>query len=159
MTRARRRRGTRRRRSAREARERRARRVPAASVLPRPPERREEPDPCTHRWEEPIEGDANHGGHRADLIKVCDACGGFARRCPRCRGFHLAPVGRGGEASLPWWVSEDWLRQHGCPRRALGELPIPFVWLPDGEEPPQFELAAYEAIEDEPGRYELRWLS
>ena len=132
--------------------------MPAAGVLPRPPERREESDPCRHVWEEA----ADDGGADAlnqDLIMLCESCGGFARRCLRCRGFHLAPAGRGGEASLPWWVSEDWLRQHRCPGRALGELPIPFVWLPDGEDPREFELAAYEAIEEEPGRYELRRLS
>jgi len=60
---------------------------------------------------------------------------------------------------MPWWVSEGWRREHGCPRRPLGEVPIPFVWLPDGEGLPEFELAEYKAIEGEPGRYELRWLS
>jgi len=60
---------------------------------------------------------------------------------------------------MPWWVSEDWLRLNGCPRRPLGEVPIPFVWLPEGGGAREFELAEYEAIEGEPGRYELRWLS
>ncbi|MCY3558422.1 MAG: hypothetical protein OXH13_07230 [Chloroflexi bacterium] len=158
MTRARHRRGVRKRRAAREAKERRARRVPAASVLPRPPERRERPDSCRHIWEEPAE--AGHaGGLDQDLIRCCESCGGFARRCPRCRRFHLPSAGAGGEDSMPWWVSEGWLREHGCPRRPLGEVPIPFVWLPDGEGLPEFELAEYEALKDEPGRCELRWLS
>ena len=132
--------------------------MPAASVLPRPPERRDDPDPCRHIWEEAA-GEGGADAFDQDVILCCGACGGFARRCRRCRRFHLPLAGRGGESSIPWWVSEDWLREHGCLRRPLGDAPIPFVWLPEGEGPPEFELAGYEAIDGEPGRYELRWLS
>ncbi|MCY3567905.1 MAG: hypothetical protein OXH38_04720, partial [Chloroflexi bacterium] len=82
-----------------------------------------------------------------------------ARRCRRCRRFYLAGAGRGGEGSMPWRVSEEWLQEHGCPRREFGDVPIPFVWTPDGDGPPEFDLATYGAIDGEPGRYELRWLS
>jgi len=60
---------------------------------------------------------------------------------------------------MPWWVTEAWLRLNGCPRRPLGEALIPFVWTSGGEGPPKLDLAEYEAIEGEPGRCELRWLS
>ena len=50
MTRARLRRGVRKRKESREVKERKDRRVPAFSVLPAPPELREEPEPCTHTW-------------------------------------------------------------------------------------------------------------
>ena len=53
MTRAKLRRGVRKRREAREAEERKERGLPAFSVLPPPPELREGPEPCTHKWGEP----------------------------------------------------------------------------------------------------------
>ena len=66
-----------------------------------------------------------------DEIRVCETCQGFVRRCKRCRGYHLVYEGRGGEYSMPPWVSESWLKEHGCARRDLGDVPIPFVWMPD----------------------------
>ncbi|MXY43548.1 MAG: hypothetical protein F4Y50_05760 [Dehalococcoidia bacterium] len=48
-----------------------------------------------------------------------------ARRCKRCRRFHLARAGSGGDGSMPWRVSEEWLQEHGCPRREFGDVPIP----------------------------------
>ena len=60
---------------------------------------------------------------------------------------------------MPWWVSEAWLKEHGCARRNLGDVPIPFVWMPDGNRPPEFDLATYAKIEGETGSYELRWFS
>ena len=89
-----------------------------------------------------------------DVIRVCGTCQGFVRRCKRCRGFHLVYEGQGGEYSMPWWVSESWLKEHGCARRDLGDVPIPFVWMPDFNEPPIFDLATYGEIDGEPGRYE-----
>ena len=60
---------------------------------------------------------------------------------------------------MPRWVSEEWLKEHGCARRNLGEVPIPFVWTPDANYLPEFELASYREIEGEPGRYELERFS
>lgn len=60
---------------------------------------------------------------------------------------------------MPWWVSESWLAQHACARRELTDVPIPFVWMPGGCEPPAFDLASYREIEGEPGCYELEWFS
>ena len=62
-----------------------------------------------------------------DVIRVCEPCQGFVRRCKRCRRFHLVYQGQGGEYSMPWWVSESWLKEHGCTRRDFGDVPIPFV--------------------------------
>ena len=70
------------------------------------------------------------------VIRVCEPCQGFVRRCKRCRRFHLVYQGQGGEYSMPWWVSESWLKEHGCTRRDFGDVPIPFVWMPAGSEPP-----------------------
>ena len=67
--------------------------------------------------------------------------------------------GLGGEYAMPWWVSEAWLKERGCARRELGEVPIPFVWTPDGNYLPEFDLATYREIDGEPGRYELEWFS
>ncbi len=67
--------------------------------------------------------------------------------------------GQGGEYAMPWWVSEEWLRDRRCARRELGEVHIPFVWTPDTIYLPEFDLATYREIEGEPGRYELEWLS
>ena len=55
-----------------------------------------------------------------DVIRVCEPCQGFVRRCKRCRRFHLVYQGQGGEYSMPWWVSESWLKEHGCTRRDFG---------------------------------------
>ena len=60
---------------------------------------------------------------------------------------------------MPWWVSESWLKEHRCARRDLGDVPIPFVWMPEGCELPEFDLATYGEIDGEPGRYELEWFS
>lgn len=159
MTRARLRRGVRKRREAREARERKARRVWAASLPPPTLELIEGPEPCTHTWGESVQVSFSGGGLDIDAIRVCETCHGFVRRCKRCRGFHLAYQGQGGEYSMPWWVSEEWLKEHGCRRRELGDVPIPFVWMPDFNEPPKFDLATYGEIEGEPGSYELEWFS
>ena len=94
-----------------------------------------------------------------DVIRVCAACQGFVRRCKRCRRFHLVYQGQGGEYSMPPWVSESWLKEHGCARRDLGDVPIPFVWMPDFNEPPMFDLATYGEINGEPGCYELESFS
>ena len=94
-----------------------------------------------------------------DVIRVCETCQGFVRRCKRCRGYHLVYEGQGGEYSMPPWVSESWLKEHGCARRDLGDVPIPFVWMPDASYPPEFDLATYGEIDGEPGCYELEWFS
>ena len=157
MTRAKLRRGVRKRREAREAAERRARRVWAASLPAPPPELSEGPEPCRHTWGEPVEVSFSGVGH--DVLRICETCQGFVRRCKRCRKFHLVYQGQGGEYSMPWWVSGSWLKEHGCARREFGEVPIPFVWLPDGNCPPEFDLATYSEMEDRPGGYELQWFS
>ena len=56
-------------------------------------------------------------------------------------------------------VSEAWLKEHGCARRDLGDVPIPFVWMPDASYPLEFDLATYGEIDGEPGCYELEWFS
>ena len=68
-------------------------------------------------------------------------------------------VRQGSPYSMPWWVSEAWLKEHGCARRDFGEVPIPFVWMPDSNELPEFDLATNWKIDGEPGRYELEWFS
>ena len=129
MTRARLRRGVRKRRAAREASERKAGRVWAASLPPPPLELSEGPEPCTHTWGEPETVNLSCGGSR-DVIRVCETCQGFVRRCKRCRGFHLVYEGQGGEYSMPPWVSESWLKEHGCAGEKFGDVPIPFVRTP-----------------------------
>lgn len=47
--------------------------------------------------------------------------------------------GQSGEYAMPWRVSEAWLKEHGCALRDLGEVSIPFVWMPDGDGLPEFE--------------------
>lgn len=126
---------------------------PAASA----PELIEGPEPCRHTWGEPVTASFSSGD--SEVIRVCETCQGFTNRCKRCRGFHLVCVGQGGEHSMPWWVDEEWLREHGCARRNLEDVPIPFVWMPDFDEPPMFDLASYGEIDGEPGRYELEWFS
>ena len=157
MTRARLRRGVRKRKEAREARERKARRVWAASLPPPPLELIEGPAPCRHTWGEPET--VSFSGGEQDVLRICETCNGFVRRCKRCRRFHLVYAGTGGEYAMPWWVSEEWLKEHGCARRELGDVPIPFVWMPGGNGPPEFDLATYGEMEDQPGGYELQWFS
>ena len=157
MTRARLRRGVRKRRAAREARERKARRVWAASLPPPPLELSEGPEPCRHTWGEPETVSFSCGSR--DEIRVCETCQGFMHRCKRCRGYHLVYGGQGGEYSLPPWASESWLKEHGCAGEKFGDVPIPFVWMPHGNEPPMFDLASYREIDGEPGCYELEWFS
>ena len=157
MTRARLRRGVCKRKAAREARERKARRVWAASLPPPPLELSEGPEPCRHTWGESEAVSFSEGSR--DGIRVCDTCQGFVPRCRKCRGYHLAYVGLGGEYSMPPWVSESWLKEHGCRREQFGDVPIPFVWMPGGYEPPMFDLATYGEMEDQPGGYELWWFS
>jgi len=160
MTRARLRRGARKREEAREARERKARRVWAASLPPPPVELPEgRPEPCRHTWREPERVSFSGCGNDVDVIKVCEACQGFVRRCKRCRGHHLVYEGQGGVYAMPPWVSESWLKEHGCARRDFGDVPIPFVWMPDANEFPEFDLATYWEIDGEPGSYELEWFS
>lgn len=157
MTRPRLRRGVRKRREAREVRERKARRVWAHSLPHPPPGLIEESEPCTHTWGEPVHVSFSRGDHA--VLRVCEICQGFVRRCKRCRRFHMVYKGQGGEYAMPWLVSESWLREHGCARRDLGDVPIPFVWMPDGNHPPEFDLATYGEIDGEPGSYELEWFS
>ena len=157
MTRAKLRRGVRKRREAREVKERKERRVPAFSVLPPPPELRDGPEPCTHTWGQPVNVSFSAGDHA--VLRICETCRGFVRRCKRCRRFHMVYSGQGGEYAMPWWVSEAWLKEHGCARRELGEVPIPFVWTPDADRFPEFDLATYREVEGESGSYELVWFS
>ncbi len=157
MTRAKLRRGVRKRREAREAKERKARRVWAHSLPPPHLELSEGPEPCTHTWGEPVHVSFSRGDHA--VLKVCETCQGFVRRCKRCRRFHLVDKGQGGEYSMPPWVSESWLKEHRCARRDLGDVPIPFVWMPDASYLPEFDLATYREIGREPGSYELQWFS
>ena len=156
MTRARLRRGVRKRREAREAKERKARRVPAFSLLPRLQSGAMDRN-LAHTWGEPVQVSLSRGDHA--VLRVCETCQGFVRRCKWYRRFHLVCQGQGGEYSMPWWVSASWLKEHVCTRRDLGNVPIPFVWMPDGNYPPEFDLATYTEIEGEPGRYELEWFS
>ena len=118
------------RREAREARERKARRVWAASLPPPPLDASEGPERCRHTWGNPVA--VSFSCDSRDVIRVCEPCQGFVRRCKRCRRFHLVYQGQGGEYSMPWWVSESWLKEHGCTRRDFGDVPIPFVWMPAG---------------------------
>ena len=67
--------------------------------------------------------------------------------------------GAGVEYSRPWWVSEEWLKEHGCARRNLGEVPIPIVSTPNASYLPEVDLATYREIEGESGRYELELFS
>ena len=60
---------------------------------------------------------------------------------------------------MPWWVPEAWLKERGCGRRESGEVPIPFVWMPDGNVAPEFDLATYRETGGYPGSYELEWFS
>ena len=128
MTLAKLRRGVRKRKEAREDKERKDWRVPAFSLLPPPPELSEGPEPCTHTWEEPVHVSFFRGDHA--VLRICETCRGFVRRCKRCRRFHMVYKGQGGE-----------LKEHGCVRRDLGEVPIPFVWMPDANYLPEFDLA------------------
>ena len=137
--------------------ERKKRRVPAFSVLPAPPELREDPEPCTHTWGEPVRVSFSRGDQA--VFRVCETCQGFARRCKQCRRFHLEYKGEGGQYSMPWCVPAEWLKEHGCARRNLGEVPIPFVSTPDASYLAEFNLANYREIGGEPGLYELEWLS
>ena len=157
VTRARLRRGIRKRREAREARERKARRVWAASLPPPLLETSEGPEPCRHSWGEPEAVSFSCGSR--DEIRVCAKCQGFVHRCKRCRGYHMVYEGRGGEYSMPSWVSESWLKEHGCADEAFGDVPVPSVRTPIDHEPPMFDLATYGEIDGEPGRYQLEWFS
>ena len=155
MTRAKRRRGVRKRKEVREDRERKARRVWAAS-LPLS-DLNTGPESCRHSWGDPEKVSFSLGAQ--DVIRVCEKCSGLVLRCRRCRRFHLVYVGTGGEHAMPPWVSEEWQEEHGCARREFGEVPIPFVWMPGGNGPPEFDLASYGEMEEQPGRYELEWFS
>ena len=147
MTRARLRRGVRKRKEAREAKERKVRRVWAHS-LPRPlTEAGEGPEPCIHTWGEPVAVSFSKADHA--VIRVCETCRGFVRRCKRCRRFHLVNQGLGGEHSMPWWVSESWLNEQVCSRRDLGDEPVPFVLRSGFNGTPMFDLATYEEIDGE----------
>ncbi len=157
MTRAKLGRGIRKRRETQEDKERKARGVPAFSLPPPPPELIEGLEPCTHTWGEPVHASFSGGEHA--VLRFCEICRGFLRRCKRCRRFHMVHRGQGGEYIMPWWVSEAWLKEHACARRALGEVPIPFVWTPDANYFPEFDLATYREIDGEPRRYELEWFS
>ncbi len=157
LTRAKLRRRVCKRREAREAKECKDSRVPAISLLPPRLELHEEPEPCTHTWGEPLHVSFSGGDHA--VLNVCETCQGFVRRCKRCRRFHVVNRGLGSKYSMPWWVSEAWLKEHRCARRDLGKVPIPFVWTPDASYFPDFDLATYREIDGEPGRCELEWFS
>ena len=132
-------------------------RVWAHSLPPPPTELIEGPEPCTHTWGEPVHVSFSRGDHA--VLKVCETCQGFVQRCKRCRRFHMVYKGQGGEYAMPWSVSESWLKEHGCARRDFGDVPIPFVWMPDGNYSPEFDLSSYGEINGEPGSYELEWFS
>ena len=38
-------------------------------------------------------------------------------------------------------------------------MPIQFVWTPDTDHFPDFDIATYGEIEEEPGSYELQWFT
>ena len=71
------------RREAREARERKARRVWAASLPPPPLDASEGPERCRHMWGDPVA--VSFSCDSRDVIRVCEPCQGFVRRCKRCR--------------------------------------------------------------------------
>ena len=52
---------------------------------------------------------------------------------------------------MPWWVSDSWLKEHGCVRRDFGDAPIPFVRMPGSNELPKGDLATYGKIDGEHG--------
>ena len=110
--------------------ERKARHVWASGLPPPPLDASEGPERCRHTWGDPVA--VSFSCDSRDVIRVCEPCQGFVRRCKRCRRFHLVYQGQGGEYSMPWWVSESWLKEHGCTRRDFGDVPIPFVWMPAG---------------------------
>ena len=60
---------------------------------------------------------------------------------------------------MPPWVSEAWLKEHGCSGREFGRVPIPFARMSPSYEPATFVLATYGEVEGEPGSYEFRWFS
>ena len=60
---------------------------------------------------------------------------------------------------MPWWVSEEWLKENRCARRDIDEVPIPFVSMPAASYLPEFGVATHREIEGEPGLYELEWFS
>ena len=72
----------------------------------------ERPEPCTHTWGEPVHVSFSPGDHA--VLRICETCQGFVRRCKRCRRFHMVFQGLGGEYAMPWWVSEAWLTERGC---------------------------------------------
>ena len=78
-------------------------------------------------------------------------------RCKRCGGYYLVDEGRGGEYSMPPWVSESWLKECRCAGENFGDIPVPFVRMPPDYEPAIYELAIYEEIDGAPGCHELEW--
>ena len=151
------RRAARRRRRERQRAERECRLIWAASLPPPPSDLSAGPEPCRHAWGE-FETVSVSCGSR-DEMKVCTKCQGIAHRCEGCRGYHLVYEGQGGEYSMPSWVPESWLKEHGCAGENFGDIPIPFVRTPPDYEPPMYDLGIYEEIDGEPGCYELEWLS
>ena len=115
------------------------------------------PEPCRHTWGEPETVSLSSGSR--DEIRVCATCQGFVHRCKRCGGYHLVDEGRGGEYSMPPWISESWLKERGCAGENFGDIPVPFVRMPPDYEPAMYDLAIYEEIDGEPGCYELHWLN
>ena len=76
-----------------------------ASSLPPPPlDASEGPERCRHTWGDPVA--VSFSCDSRDVIRVCEPCQGFVRRCKRCRRFHLVYQGQGGEYSMPWWVCD-----------------------------------------------------
>ena len=57
------------------------------------------------------------------------------------RWFHLPDAGSDRLHSMPWWVSEAWRKERGRARRDLCAAPIPLLWIPEGNVPPEFDLA------------------
>ena len=52
---------------------------------------------CRHTWGDPVA--VSFSCDSRDVIRVCEPCQGFVRRCKRCRRFHLVYQGQGGEYS------------------------------------------------------------
>ena len=60
---------------------------------------------------------------------------------------------------MPPWVSESWLKERGCAGENFGDIPIPFVRMPPDYQSAAYDLAIYEEVDGELGRYELEWFN
>ena len=113
--------------------ERECRLVWAPSLPPSRPDLSTGQAPCRHTWGEP-EITSFPCGIRAET-RVCETCQGLADVCEGCGVYHLVYKGRGGEYSMPSWVSGSWLKEHRCAGENFGDIRIPFVRIPPDYEP------------------------